>query len=314
MRRSQQPNAASINNDTARQEGIDWALKSESEYRLRAVLNLAQHEPQISDPGDGWDSDPFLLGVENGVVDLRTGNLRAAVPEDRILLRAPVKYSPDAPCPQFEKFLDSRFAITRLTTLAKVADANIDGRRIEGNFDSDRYLSIPQGFLIAERFANCPASPDAIVRFTCTYGPLKVPARPGAHFNFEIADWLEQRTLFQMGWKQLASLGLRSRGMGAMVALGDGSLLTFWRDGVSIQLPTLRALIDVVMMMIPIERLRICAAPTCLRPYFVAHHLKQTLCGAQKCRSWNINRLKKEYWERNKGPILAERRRIRKEA
>ena len=34
----------------------------------------------LADAGDNWDTDPWLLCVENGVVDLRTGTLRNGMP------------------------------------------------------------------------------------------------------------------------------------------------------------------------------------------------------------------------------------------
>ena len=39
------------------------------------VPKLAKSEEPISDDGEGWDSDPMLLGVANGIVDLATGEL-----------------------------------------------------------------------------------------------------------------------------------------------------------------------------------------------------------------------------------------------
>ncbi len=41
---------------------------------------------------DHLDQDPFLLGVKNGVVDLRTGLLRSGRPEDYITIVAPTDY------------------------------------------------------------------------------------------------------------------------------------------------------------------------------------------------------------------------------
>ena len=42
------------------------------------------------------DSTPYLLGVQNGVVDLRTGALRPRTPEDMIFTIIPVHYDPQA--------------------------------------------------------------------------------------------------------------------------------------------------------------------------------------------------------------------------
>lgn len=47
----------------------------------RIKFTLANLEPLITKP-DVWDKDPWLLGVTNGVVDLRTGEHRAGRPTD----------------------------------------------------------------------------------------------------------------------------------------------------------------------------------------------------------------------------------------
>ena len=54
-----------------------------------------------------FDADNHLLGVANGVVDLRTGRLRDMTSRDRITRRIDVVYNPDASAPQWEAFLKS---------------------------------------------------------------------------------------------------------------------------------------------------------------------------------------------------------------
>lgn len=97
--------AGQLEEDAGLEEAVKWALKSEHAYRIRAALKLAESTPPIADNGKGWDSEPFLLGVQNGVLDLRTGKLRAAKPEDRITLRTAVPFEPSAKCPRFEQFV-----------------------------------------------------------------------------------------------------------------------------------------------------------------------------------------------------------------
>jgi putative DNA primase/helicase len=95
--------------DDTREDAVKWALQSEHEYRIRAALRLAESTHPIADNGKGWDSEPFLLGVQNGVLDLRTGMLRTAKPEDRITLHASVPYDPSKRCARFEQFLREVF-------------------------------------------------------------------------------------------------------------------------------------------------------------------------------------------------------------
>jgi putative DNA primase/helicase len=51
----------------------------------------------------------MLFGVANGVVDLKTGELRAGKPSDRITQHSDVVFEPQAHCPRFKKFLTEIF-------------------------------------------------------------------------------------------------------------------------------------------------------------------------------------------------------------
>jgi len=55
--------------------------------------------------GDEFDRDSWLLGVENGIVDLRTGRLREARREDWISLSTNIPFDECARCPRFEQFM-----------------------------------------------------------------------------------------------------------------------------------------------------------------------------------------------------------------
>jgi putative DNA primase/helicase len=87
-----------------------WARASEMRARLDSMLKLAESEPQLSDSGAEWDSNPWLLGVCNGVVDLCTGQFRNGQRTDKITLATGVPFDPAARCPRFEKFLIEIFA------------------------------------------------------------------------------------------------------------------------------------------------------------------------------------------------------------
>ena len=79
------------------------AAASESETRIRAMIELAKSEVPISP--DKLDADPWLLNVLNGTIDLRTGELREHRREDLITKLAPVEYDPQAKAPTWEVFL-----------------------------------------------------------------------------------------------------------------------------------------------------------------------------------------------------------------
>jgi putative DNA primase/helicase len=92
----------------------EHAIRSESAGRLAAMVKLARSEPTVPVLPSELDSDPMLLNVSNGTIDLRTGELRLHDRGDYITKLAPVNYDPEARCPLWERFL------------ARVMDGNAD--------------------------------------------------------------------------------------------------------------------------------------------------------------------------------------------
>ena len=82
-----------------------WAVRSGQAERLKAMVTLSQSDPSVAVDGRGWDLDPFLLGVQNGVVDLRTGQHRPGRSEDSITKATGVRFNAAASCPRFQRFL-----------------------------------------------------------------------------------------------------------------------------------------------------------------------------------------------------------------
>jgi putative DNA primase/helicase len=101
--------AVDITDEKDRRGEASWAITGESRQRVEAALYFAQSEKPISDAGEGWDEDPWLLGCPNGVVDLRTGALRPGRPDDRIILCTGVRFDPTATAPRWERFLSEIF-------------------------------------------------------------------------------------------------------------------------------------------------------------------------------------------------------------
>lgn len=85
-------------------------LDSENRPRRDNLVKLAAKLPGIAVTGNDWDTQPWLFGVENGVIDLKTGTHRAGEPGDRITKVAPVRYDPKAKCPRWDRFLKEIFA------------------------------------------------------------------------------------------------------------------------------------------------------------------------------------------------------------
>ena len=54
---------------------------------------------------DAIDSNPWLLCVKNGIIDLSTGEFREHSKNDYITKMAEVDYDPAAECPEWRKFI-----------------------------------------------------------------------------------------------------------------------------------------------------------------------------------------------------------------
>ena len=86
---------------------LSWAMKSQTEHQATAMISLAQSDLPAR-PSD-FDSDPWSLNCDNGVLDLRTGKLLPHNPNQRITKIAGAAYDPGAKCPLWLRFLDRVF-------------------------------------------------------------------------------------------------------------------------------------------------------------------------------------------------------------
>jgi len=102
--------AAAIPDSDQRKKRIGLAIPAQAAPRISGMIELAKSETGIAIIQDQLDSDPWLLNVENGTLDLRTGTLRQHRREDLITKLAPVTYDAKARCPQWEAFLEKIMA------------------------------------------------------------------------------------------------------------------------------------------------------------------------------------------------------------
>jgi putative DNA primase/helicase len=82
-----------------------WWLQSESRHRLSNMIELATTEPGIPLPVEALDADPWVLAVPHGTLELRSGGLRPAYPEDYLTLHAGTVYDPQAVPVRWLRFL-----------------------------------------------------------------------------------------------------------------------------------------------------------------------------------------------------------------
>jgi putative DNA primase/helicase len=79
------------------------AIRAGDKAKIEAMVGLARYH--MAESPTLFDSDPMLLGVANGVVDLRTGEFRNARREDYIIKQTGTAYDESAKCPLWEKSL-----------------------------------------------------------------------------------------------------------------------------------------------------------------------------------------------------------------
>jgi len=96
--------------DPDRREALTRAwLKFQTASRIRSIVELASTEPGVPVTMAELDSDPWALNTANGVVDLRTGELRLHDPDEMHSKAVPIAYDPHAEAKSWLRFLDEVF-------------------------------------------------------------------------------------------------------------------------------------------------------------------------------------------------------------
>ena len=80
-----------------------------SEPALTKMVKVARTLPGIALEGSGLDADPWLFNVQNGTLNLKTGELHPHSRDDYITKIAPVTYDPDAKAERWSRFLPEIF-------------------------------------------------------------------------------------------------------------------------------------------------------------------------------------------------------------
>jgi len=103
---SQYEKIAQLDDFNQRQQMSRFAAKSESRQAIESTIHLAKTEGGIPLRVEDLDKNSYLLGVANGVINLRTGGLRLETKEEYITKQAPVEFNPNATCPRWFEFLN----------------------------------------------------------------------------------------------------------------------------------------------------------------------------------------------------------------
>jgi hypothetical protein len=206
--------------------------------------------------------------------------------------------------------LDANMMISRFQLPAGTAEASLAGNSIVGRF-GETPLVIKNAARTSEEFANLADTPTAVLRFTRKYAPLMQLAKPGDTFQFELSEWQVYRRIFCNTWKNVATEVPPQERAEKYWLFPKGSRLILSRMGNALQQEQFFGLLNLCFSGLPLERVRFCPALQCKKPFFIATHLKQSLCGNQACIAWASKKRKLAYWNRNKAEFLAERKRTR---
>jgi putative DNA primase/helicase len=101
--RAMQKEAVELTNDNERRQLLEWAINSESDFRLTAMVKLVKGA--LYAEATDFDTSTWLHNVLDGTIDLKTGELQAHNPIDLITKLAPVEYRGVSDGKRFEAFL-----------------------------------------------------------------------------------------------------------------------------------------------------------------------------------------------------------------
>ena len=98
--------ALAVPDDSLRRTAVKEAKRGESNAAINGALALASTEKLVVINHEALDADPYLLNCTNGTLDRRTGQLRPHDPNDLLTKITGAAYAPDAPAPEFTRFLE----------------------------------------------------------------------------------------------------------------------------------------------------------------------------------------------------------------
>lgn len=75
--------------------------------RIKAALQIAEANRAVVVHAEELDRDAYLLGTQNGVIDLRDGSFRTHSPGQLVTRTVSCRYDPEAKCPTFMQFLET---------------------------------------------------------------------------------------------------------------------------------------------------------------------------------------------------------------
>ena len=97
---------AKLKDDDKRKGLAQHAIASQGANKIKALIEMAQSEPEIPILPDEMDKDPWLLNTITGTVDLKAGQLHPHERKNLITKMSRIDFDPEARCPLWLNFLD----------------------------------------------------------------------------------------------------------------------------------------------------------------------------------------------------------------
>ncbi|MGE4262847.1 MAG: phage/plasmid primase, P4 family [Desulfovibrio sp.] len=88
-----------------REDLLQFQKRSSSYGVVQKILKALQLAPRAHVKSADFDADNYLINLENGVLDLRSGVLITHIPTQLHMKLAPVKWVAEAKCPAWEEFV-----------------------------------------------------------------------------------------------------------------------------------------------------------------------------------------------------------------
>jgi P4 family phage/plasmid primase-like protien len=95
--------------DKKKHDGYRHSKRYRNSAAIKGIAQMVKSEPSLWVKADQWDSDPYLLGAPNGVINLRTGALLPPNPSLFITKTVACAFDPEATSEEWERVLDGIF-------------------------------------------------------------------------------------------------------------------------------------------------------------------------------------------------------------
>jgi len=103
---SQYEKVAQLDDFNQRREMSRYATKSESRQAIESTIHLAKTEEGIPLKVEQLDTNQYFLGVANGVINLKSGEMLDDTKNDYLTKQAPAVYKRNAQCSRWLEFLN----------------------------------------------------------------------------------------------------------------------------------------------------------------------------------------------------------------